>query len=119
MSESEHSVTRLQRLNLTDLFDAHLPNFRTVKRRVEAIDAKEDFEGRAGAKAANDRFRPIAFYRPLICFPLERVQIDHTQVDVILVDAYYPFVLLRKERLACLFLGLRSRVLADFQSARI
>jgi hypothetical protein len=41
LSESEHSVTRLQRLNLTDLFDAHLPNFRTVKRRVEAIDAKE------------------------------------------------------------------------------
>ena len=34
------------------------PNFRTVKRRVDAIDAKEHVRKRAGAKAASDRFRP-------------------------------------------------------------
>jgi putative transposase len=31
-----------------------VPNFRTVKRRVDAIDAKEHVRKRSGAKAARD-----------------------------------------------------------------
>jgi putative transposase len=63
-----------------------MPNFRTVKRRVDAIDAKEHLRKRAGAKAANDRFRPTRVLSTTDLLPLERVQIDHTQVDVIVVD---------------------------------
>ena len=63
-----------------------MPNFRTVKRRVDSIDAKEHLRKRAGAKAANDRFRPTRVLSTTDLLPLERVQIDHTQVDVIVVD---------------------------------
>jgi putative transposase len=63
-----------------------IPNFRTVKRRVDAIDAKEHLRKRAGAKAANDRFRPTRVLSTSDLLPLERVQIDHTRVDVIVVD---------------------------------
>jgi putative transposase len=63
-----------------------VPNFRTVKRRVDAIDAKEQVRKRAGAKAASDRFRPTRALSTTDLLPLERVQIDHTRVDVVVVD---------------------------------
>ena len=63
-----------------------VPNFRTIKRRLDAIDAKEQVRKRAGAKAASDRFRPTRVLSTTDLLPLERVQIDHTQVDVIVVD---------------------------------
>jgi putative transposase len=63
-----------------------VPNFRTVKRRVDAIDAKEHVRKRAGAKAASDRFRPTRVLSTSDLLPLERVQIDHTLVDVVVVD---------------------------------
>jgi putative transposase len=63
-----------------------MPNFRTVKRRVDAIDAKEHLRKRAGAKAANDRFRPTRVLSTIDLLPLERIQIDHTRVDVIVVN---------------------------------
>jgi putative transposase len=62
------------------------PNFRTVKRHVDAFDAKEQVRKRAGAKAASDRFRPTRVLSTTDLLPLERVQIDHTKVDVIVVD---------------------------------
>jgi putative transposase len=63
-----------------------MPNFRTVKRRVDEIDAKEHLRKRAGANAANDRFRPTRVLSTTDLLSLERVQIDHTRVDVIVVD---------------------------------
>jgi putative transposase len=63
-----------------------VPNFRTVKRRVDAIDAREQVRKRTGAKAASDRFRPTRVLSTADLLPLERVQIDHTRVDVVVVD---------------------------------
>ncbi|MBV9489902.1 MAG: transposase, partial [Verrucomicrobia bacterium] len=60
--------------------------FRTVKRRIEAIDARERARKRAGTKAARDRFRPTRVLSTADLLPLERVQIDHTQADVVVVD---------------------------------
>jgi putative transposase len=37
-----------------------VPNYRTIKRRVDAIDARESVQKRSGSKAANDRFRPTS-----------------------------------------------------------
>ena len=62
-----------------------VPNFRTVKRRVDAIDAKEHVRKRSGAKAARDRFRPTRVMSTADLLPLERVQIDHTRIDVVVV----------------------------------
>jgi Transposase IS66 family len=62
------------------------PNYRTIKRRVDAIDARESVRKRSGSKAANDRFRPISVLSTADLLPLERVQIDHTLVDVVIVD---------------------------------
>jgi putative transposase len=63
-----------------------VPNFRTVKRRVDAIDAKEHVRKRSGAKAARDRFRPTRVMSTADLLPLERVQIDHTRIDVVVVN---------------------------------
>ena len=63
-----------------------VPNYRTVKRRVDAIDARESVQKRSGSKAANDRFRPTRVLPTADLLPLERVQIDHTLVDVVVVD---------------------------------
>jgi Mu DNA binding, I gamma subdomain len=63
-----------------------VPNFQTVKRRVDAIDAKEHVRKRSGAKAARDRFRPTRVMSTADLLPLERVQIDHTRIDVVVVN---------------------------------
>ena len=63
-----------------------MPNFRTVKRRVDTIDAKEHVRKRSGAKAARDRFRPTRVMSTADLLPLERVQIDHTRIDVVVVN---------------------------------
>jgi hypothetical protein len=46
-----------------------VPNFRTVKRRVDAIDAKNTFESGPARKPLMIVSGPLVFYRPLICFP--------------------------------------------------
>ena len=63
-----------------------VPNFRTVKRRIDAIDAKEHVRKRSGAKVARDRFRPTRVLSTADLLPLERVQIDHTRIDVVVVN---------------------------------
>jgi hypothetical protein len=89
-------------------------------KRLSSWEVLNVAEKDRGLKAELHRQRePIRVLSIADLLPLERVQIDYTQVDVILVDAYYPFVLLRKERLACLFVGLRSRSSGDLQRARI
>ncbi len=62
-----------------------VPNYRTVKRRLATYDAKTVVRSRLGAKAANDAFRPVrANHQPTI--PFQVLQIDHTPVDLIVVD---------------------------------
>ena len=62
------------------------PNYRTVRRRLEALNARETAQKREGDKAARAKFGPVktsSWHSPL---PLNLVQIDHTLVDVIVVD---------------------------------
>lgn len=85
-----------QKPRLTDLFKEighqckgkglKIPNVRTVKRRLDAIDLREQLKKRSGAKAARDQFGPPRILPVAPLRPLERVQIDHTPVDVIVVD---------------------------------
>lgn len=61
------------------------PNWRTLKRRIDQLDARLVMSKREGATAASAQFDPIVGeYRAEA--PLDIVQIDHTVVDIIVVD---------------------------------
>ena len=62
------------------------PNYRTVCRRLEALDARETVTRREGTKAARDKFGPVKTSPLHGLLPLDLMQIDHTLVDVIVVD---------------------------------
>jgi putative transposase len=62
------------------------PNYRTVVRRVEGFDPRYAMAKRQGCKAAREKFGPVEVSTLCPDFPMDVVQIDHTLVDVILVD---------------------------------
>jgi len=61
------------------------PDRKTVQRRVSALDARRLMAAREGAKAAREKFDPVG-PSPAIEEALEKVEIDHTPVDLIVVD---------------------------------
>ena len=63
-----------------------VPNYRTLLRRVEAIDADTMLRRREGAKKAREKLRPLSTSSLQPRRPMDLVQIDHTLVDVIVVD---------------------------------
>jgi len=62
------------------------PNYRTVVRRVEALDLRLATAKREGSKKARDLLDPVAISTLRPEHPMEVLQIDHTPVDVIVVD---------------------------------
>ncbi len=62
------------------------PDARTVRRRIKSLPDKETLYRREGGKAVRDKYAPIQGVFPGANWPLAVVQIDHTLVDVILVD---------------------------------
>jgi putative transposase len=64
--------------------DAPHPN--TVRSRIKQIDAFKRVKAREGNKAARDQYAPSKGQFPGADFPLSVVQIDHTPMDIILVD---------------------------------
>jgi putative transposase len=89
LSEQRPSVAALHRSISLDCFQAEVqkPSYKTVRARVKAIDPQEFVRARYGAKAADDRFNPILGHVHAE-YPLEIVQVDHTLVDVIVVDEW-------------------------------
>lgn len=65
------------------------PNYRTLRRRLNVLDAREAVKKREGAKAARDQFGPVKTSALSNLLPLELVQIDHTLLDAIVVDQEY------------------------------
>jgi putative transposase len=63
-----------------------VPNYRTVRRRAEAMDARTIIRRRDGAKRAREKLGPLSVSSLQPQRALEVVQIDHTLVDVIVVD---------------------------------
>ena len=61
------------------------PAWRTVRRRVEAIDTKERLCRREGAATASVNCEPVVASFD-VSEPLAVVQLDHTVVDVVVVD---------------------------------
>jgi putative transposase len=57
-----------------------------VRNRIKALRDKEKLRRREGGKAVRDKYAPIQGVFPGANWPLAVVQIDHTPVDLILVD---------------------------------
>ncbi len=62
------------------------PDETTVRNRILAKDESMRWAAREGEKVAKERFQPIRGEFPGADFPLAVVQIDHTPMDVIIVD---------------------------------
>lgn len=58
------------------------PSANTIRRRLNALSSEERKKRREQVSQNN----PITGKTPIALYPLERVQIDHTKVDIILVD---------------------------------
>lgn len=65
------------------------PNPSTIRARLNNISEKERLRGRGFKEKAKNKFLPTAGSFPNADFPLVVVQIDHTLVDIILVDDVY------------------------------
>lgn len=61
------------------------PSRRTIARRIDALDARSKFVAKHGKRAARQEFSQYGStpYSPI---PLERVEIDHTRIDLIVID---------------------------------
>ena len=62
------------------------PHPNTVRNRIKVLSDKEKLRRREGAKAVRDKYAPIQGAFPDADWPLAVVQIDHTPVDLMLVD---------------------------------
>ena len=71
---------------LCDQQNLRAPNYRTIRKRVQALDAKLAVQRRHGSKIANAKYQPVGISPFSALAPLELFQIDHTPVDVIVVD---------------------------------
>ena len=63
-----------------------VPNYRTIRKRIRELDIRTSLQKREGAKKARQQVGRVyvSSLRPEA--PMELLQIDHTLVDVIVVD---------------------------------
>lgn len=62
------------------------PSANTIRRRIKSISEEKLLKGRGQRKKAKQKFTPKAGQFPDANYPLSVVQIDHTPIDIILVD---------------------------------
>jgi putative transposase len=62
------------------------PHYRTLQRRVEALDLRTVITKREGSKRARAKCGPVGVSTLRADLPLDLVQIDHTLADVVVVD---------------------------------
>lgn len=65
---------------------APFPHPNTVRFRITQLSEEVKVKRRVSAKAAREKFAPIKRHFPGADYPLAVVQIDHTELDIILVD---------------------------------
>ncbi|MVA52659.1 DDE-type integrase/transposase/recombinase [Agrobacterium vitis] len=107
------SINRLHKeiRGLCRLRGVRAPSWQAVKARIAAMDPAELTKAREGSKAARDRFRPVPGEYTAECV-FDVVQIDHTMVDVIVVDRQYRRPLQRPW--LTLAIDVASRMVAGF-----
>lgn len=70
------------------------PHPNTIRNRIKNLSEETVLKSRYGKSVARDKFEPIKKHFPGADYPLSVVQIDHTLLDIILVDEHYrkPFL---------------------------
>ena len=63
-----------------------VPHVNTIRNRISHIEPRTLVEGRSGKRAAREQFEAIQGHFPGADRPLAVVQIDHTKLDIIVVD---------------------------------
>ncbi|WP_375751989.1 Mu transposase C-terminal domain-containing protein [Vibrio sp. HN007] len=88
LSSQKHSVSWVCREVIRLCKNAKLepPHPNTVRSRIQKISEKKQIKFRFGGKAAEQEFSVHRGEFPDGTFPLQVVQIDHTQLDIMLVD---------------------------------
>lgn len=71
-----------KKLNIT------VPHENTIRNRIKTIDPKFALKKRFSAKKANEKYGNFEGEYPEGNFPLEVYQIDHTPLDIIVVDSH-------------------------------
>lgn len=83
-STAQKVIIEVKRRCLARGIEAPHPN--TIRARINAISERHVLRGRGYREKAINKFMPAAGHFPETSYPLEVVQIDHTPVDIILVD---------------------------------
>ena len=65
------------------------PSYQTVRRRIDSISDYEKTKHREGRSVARKRFDPKTTSNPDAIFPMSSVQIDHSPMDLLVVDETY------------------------------
>ncbi|BFM44099.1 DDE-type integrase/transposase/recombinase [Flavobacterium sp. CFS9] len=91
LSNSRHSIIKTIREIEMACKDMGIkaPHSNTIRNRIKNISEEERIRKRYGNKAAREIFEPIKGNFPGANYPLSVVQIDHTPVDIILVDNHF------------------------------
>ena len=66
--------------------DLPVPNDKTIRRRINRVSARERTAKRYSPKRAREEFDLIQGEFPHAAYPLSVIQIDHTKLDIIIVD---------------------------------
>lgn len=95
LNNSRYSINKTIRLIIDECYSKNVeaPHPNTIRNRIKSLSDEEVMRKRIGVKEAKYKFDPILGSFPDADYPLSVVQIDHTRVDLILVDEYYrkPF----------------------------
>lgn len=91
LNGSRTSKNKTIRLILAECYGKNIspPHENTIRNRIKSLSEEEVMKKRIGLKEAGYKFNPLRGSFPGADFPLSVVQIDHTRVDIILVDEYY------------------------------
>jgi putative transposase len=90
LNSSRKSINRtIRAINETCIAKNILaPHATTIRNRIKDYSEEEIMRRRVGVKEANYKFKPIKGSSPEVHYPYSLVQIDHTRVDIILVDEH-------------------------------
>ncbi|OOF50384.1 Mu transposase C-terminal domain-containing protein [Rodentibacter trehalosifermentans] len=83
----EQTIREVQRVSSLKGIDS--PSRRTIRQRILRISEEERLRKRGQKEKAKNKFTPKPNSFPNVDFPLSVIQIDHTPVDLIIVDNQY------------------------------
>lgn len=114
LNPSKKSINRVIReiIKICTVKKIKVPHHNTIRNRIKSLSEEEVLKARYGKSKARDKFEPIKKSFPGADYPLSIVQIDHTKVDIVLVDEHYRKAFMRPW--LTLAMDVYSRVVVGF-----